>query len=180
MGKKDLKVKIVAVGDGAVGKTCLLMVYVNNEFPEEYIPTVFENYDTAVKFKGKDITLSVWDTAGQEDYDELRHLSYPNANCFLLCFAVTNRTSLNNVKSKWLPEITKHCPKTPIILVGTKGDLRKSDSSNDSVSIEEAQKVADEIDAVCYIETSARTRKGVDDVFQRAIEANVKKGCEIM
>ena len=56
---------VVAVGDGAVGKTCLLMVYVNNEFPNEYVPTVFENYDTNIKFQENIVKLSLWDTAGQ-------------------------------------------------------------------------------------------------------------------
>ncbi|EFC43292.1 rho family small GTPase [Naegleria gruberi] len=180
MGKKDSKVKVVAVGDGAVGKTCLLMVYVNNEFPEEYIPTVFENYDTNVKHKGNNITLSVWDTAGQEDYDELRHLSFTFCNCFLVCFAVTNKTSFNNISTKWIPEIKNFSAKTPFILVGTKGDMRGKNSDADVVSYAEAEKLAKDIGAVCYIESSARTRKGVDEVFQKAIDINVKKGCEIM
>ncbi|KAF0980148.1 hypothetical protein FDP41_013362 [Naegleria fowleri] len=179
MGKKDTKVKVVAVGDGAVGKTCLLMVYVNNEFPEEYIPTVFDNYDTNVKYKSQNVTLSVWDTAGQEDYDELRHLSYPNANCFLLCFSINSNTSFNNIKTKWIPEITKFSPKTPFILVGTKGDMR-SRGGSDLVKIEEAEKLAKEIGALAYIETSARTRKGVDEVFHKAMDSNLKKGCTIM
>ena len=92
---------------------------------------------------------------------------------------MTNKTSLNNIKTKWLPEINKYAPKAPIVLVGTKGDMRTR-GGEDLVMPEEAQKVASEIGAIAYIETSARTRKGVDDVFNRAIEVNLKKGCLLM
>merc|ERR1719198_866554 len=73
---------------------------------------------------GKPINLGLWDTAGQEDYDRLRPLSYPQTDVFLICFSVISEASLKNVKSKWAPEINNHCPGTPIVLVGTKADLR--------------------------------------------------------
>lgn len=72
--------KITTVGDGMVGKTCLLITYVQNEFPEEYVPTVFDNHACNITLDGKEYNLTLWDTAGQEDYERLRPLSYPNVS----------------------------------------------------------------------------------------------------
>ncbi|VDP75303.1 unnamed protein product [Schistosoma curassoni] len=74
----------------------------------------------------KPVNLGLWDTAGQEDYDRLRPLSYPQTDVFLVCFSLVSRTSFENVRSKWHPEISAYVPRAPIILVGTKRDLRDS------------------------------------------------------
>lgn len=70
------------------------------------------------------IRLALWDTAGQEDFDRLRHISYPNTDVILMCFSVESRVSFENVLSKWTPEVKRFCSKVPIILVGNKKDIR--------------------------------------------------------
>lgn len=98
-----LRKKLVTVGDGACGKTSLLISYCRGEFPDVYVPTVFENYVTEMKVEGKTVELMLWDTAGQEDYDRLRPLSYPDADVVLLCFSVDRPETLANILEKVTP-----------------------------------------------------------------------------
>ncbi|XP_075387695.1 rho-related GTP-binding protein RhoJ isoform X1 [Tenrec ecaudatus] len=123
-GDEKKMLKCVVVGDGAVGKTCLLMSYANDAFPEEYVPTVFDHYAVTVTVGGKQHLLGLYDTAGQEDYNQLRPLSYPNTDVFLICFSVVNPASYHNVQEEWVPELKDCMPHVPYVLIGTQIDLR--------------------------------------------------------
>jgi len=167
--------KLVVVGDGAVGKTCLLFVYNNGSFPEEYVPTVFENASKDATYKGKPVTLRLYDTAGQEEYDRLRPLSYPNTNIVLLCFSVTSRSTFESISSKWAPEVRHYLPRVPTILVGLKIDMRDDEDAPkgpdfDPVSKEEGQDLAKKIGARLYMESSAKKEIGVADIFEEAMK----------
>ncbi|KAI4776235.1 ras family protein [Aureobasidium sp. EXF-3400] len=164
----EIRRKLVIVGDGACGKTCLLMVpslrfvvlhswlavvaqlvsplrrtprqssmLERDKQPLVYVPTVFENYVADVEVDGKHVELALWDTAGQEDYDRLRPLSYPDSHVILICFAVDSPDSLDNVQEKWISEVLHFCQGLPIILVGCKKDLR-----HDQKTIEELHKTS--------------------------------------
>ena len=84
----------------------MLLSYTSSSFPTGYVPTVFDNYSANVMVDGCPYSLGLWDTARQSYYDRLRPLSYPNTDVFLVVFDITTRVSYDNVKSKWLPEIS--------------------------------------------------------------------------
>jgi len=167
--------KLVVVGDGAVGKTSLLVVYNSGKFPEEYVPTVFENASKDATYKGKSVTLRLYDTAGQEEYDRLRPLSYPGTNIVLLCFSVASRSTFESISSKWAPEIRHYLPRCPTILIGLKTDIRDDDSGSkpvdfDPIKKEEGVELAKKIGASIYMESSAKKEIGVSEIFQKAME----------
>merc|ERR1712108_61056 len=174
---KTMEVKCVVVGDGAVGKTCMLISYTENKFPEDYVPTVFDNYEAQILVEGTEVKFSLWDTAGQEGYSRIRTLSYPKTDIFLLCFSVVKPASFDNVKEKWWPEISHHCPETPYILVGTKVDLRDDAKTKSSlekrgespITLEVGRKKAGEIKALKYMECSALNGTGLKDIFDEAL-----------
>lgn len=102
-------------------------------YAQVYVPTVFENYVADVVVDGKRVELALWDTAGQEDYDRLRPLSYPDSHVILICFAVDSPDSLDNVQEKWISEVLHFCSGLPIILVGCKKDLRNDPKTVDEL-----------------------------------------------
>ncbi|XP_052769121.1 cell division control protein 42 homolog [Mya arenaria] len=173
----ETRIKCVLVGDGAVGKTSLIVSYTINDYPTEYMPTAFDNYSVVVTVDNKPIRLQLCDTAGQDDFDSLRPLCYPETNVFMLCFSVMCPTSYQNVVDKWVPEVRKHSPDAPIILVGTQCDLRNdvkvlielAHYNEKPITEETAKQLAERIGAIDYVECSALTQKNLKEVFDSAI-----------
>ncbi|WFD01005.1 GTPase Cdc42 [Malassezia yamatoensis] len=140
---------------------------------------VFDNYAVTVMIGEDPYTLGLFDTAGQEDYDRLRPLSYPQTDVFLVCFSVTSPASFENVREKWFPEVHHHCPGVPCLIVGTQIDLRDDPVVIDKlarqkqrpITPEMGERLARELGAVKYVECSALTQKGLKNVFDEAIVA---------
>ncbi|XP_052449653.1 cell division cycle 42 like 2 isoform X2 [Carassius gibelio] len=144
-------IKCVVVGDGAVGKTSLLVSF-TNKFPSE--PTVFDNQAVTVMVDDEPYTIRLFDAA-------------------------VSLSSFENVKEKWVPEITYHAPKTPFLLVGTQIDLRDDPLTiarlakikQKPIKQDTAEQLARDLKAVKYVECSALTQKGLKNVFDEAILA---------
>eukprot|EP00062_Callorhinchus_milii_P010082 gi/632954571/ref/XP_007893034.1/ PREDICTED: ras-like GTP-binding protein RHO [Callorhinchus milii] len=176
-----IRKKLVIVGDGACGKTSLLFVLSKDEFPQGYVPTVFDTYVADIEVDGKQVELALWDTAGQEDYDRLRPLSYPDTDVILVCFSVDAPDSLWNIPDKWMPEVQHFCPGVPVVLVGNKRDLRNDErvrkelarTKQELLRWEDGKSIADRIGAYDYLECSAKTKEGVWEVFETATRASL-------
>ncbi|XP_023658603.1 rho-related GTP-binding protein RhoF-like [Paramormyrops kingsleyae] len=169
---------MVIVGDGGCGKTSLLMAYSKRDFSEKYVPSVFEKVTTTSNFGGRDIILNIYDTAGQEDYDRLRPLSYPDANLVFICYDVTNPTSFENVLLKWYPEVHHFCRGLPILLIGCKTDLRKNKEQTRKlralglapITYLQGVEAMRQMKAELYLECSAKYQENVMDIFREAVK----------
>ncbi|KAM0449700.1 hypothetical protein ACHAPV_005886 [Trichoderma viride] len=195
-GSKTVQRKLVLLGDGASGKTSLLNVFTRGYFPTVYEPTVFENYVHDIFVDNVHIELSLWDTAGQEEFDRLRSLSYDDTDLIVLCYSVDSKDSLENVESKWVGEIADNCPGVKLVLIALKCDLRQmgedepeeadaaaaADSNAQrekppTITYDEGLEVAKRIGASRYLECSAMKNRGVNEAFTEAarVALSVKK-----
>ncbi|CAA6675599.1 unnamed protein product [Spirodela intermedia] len=166
-------IKCVTVGDGAVGKTCMLICYTSNKFPTVFrprlYPTVFDNFSANVSVDGSSLLRA-------EDYSRLRPLSYRGADVFVLAFSLISRASYENVLKKWIPELRRFAPNVPIVLVGTKLDLREDRAyladHPDAAVITAAQgeELRKLVGATAYLECSSKTQQNVKAVFDTAIK----------
>ena len=141
-------------------------------FPHDYVPTIFENSSHNAVVDGVAVALELVDTAGQEGYENLRPLSYPETDVFLIVFDVTNPGSLRNVQSKWLEEIKESVPNPRVVLVGNKCDLTPA------ISEEEMHRVARTIGAAggIALQCSALNDEGVSELFDHTIRSVLSKG----
>ncbi|KAG1741047.1 P-loop containing nucleoside triphosphate hydrolase protein [Suillus lakei] len=199
-GRRPIQRKVVVCGDGASGKTSLLNVFTRGFFTQVYEPTVFENYVHDIYVEDQSVELSLWDTAGQEEFDRLRSLSYAETHVIMICFSVSseslsflgtsglmlssqvdNPTSLENVESKWIDEIVEYCPGVKLVLVALKCDLRDDRTVRDrlarygahTVQYEEGLAVARRIRASRYLECSSKHNRGVSEVFYEAARVSL-------
>ncbi|KAM7381704.1 hypothetical protein PAMA_012510 [Pampus argenteus] len=187
-------VKCVVVGSSAVGKTYLLYTYSKKVFPKEYIPGFSDTYGTQVSVDGQTVDLNLWDTAGREGYDRLRPLSYNLVDVIIICFSIASPSSYEDVEHKWHPEVKHYCPDVPILLVGTKSDLRDDQEvleelrkqNQTTVTQQQGTTMARKIKAVKYLECASINQDGLNEVFDEAVRAsinhsnNTKKPCVLL
>lgn len=169
---------VIVVGDVSVGKTSLLLTYVVEQFPGEYLPSIADNYVKNIQSDDTLVILGMYDTLCHEQYERIRASMYPVANAFLVCFSCFDRDSFERVQSKWCSEIAIHKPDTPLVLVATKTDLREDENAIEDlqrrfergpVTDAEGLEMARQIGALAYLETSAVRQEGLAEVFETTV-----------
>merc|ERR1711907_751180 len=201
MSQECPQAKMVIIGDGNIGKTCLMerfskggmerdmsQDYVPTKFRDETIPLVyneetkeFHHFEDGEDFDDEKFLLGVWDTAGQESMQGLRALAYPHTHCFLIGYNCSDSVTLENVEEIWMKELASETEKfdneerkypAPKILVGTKADL-KEEANPDHVSYADAYEMAKKIGACALLETSALTKQNCLELQSMVIEASL-------
>ena len=177
------------LGPGGVGKTALTMQFVQQNFIEEYDPTIEDNYRKQIKYDGKCILFDIFDTAGEEEFSEYRDQELRKRYTFILVFSITSRSSFESLDPYYVNSQIKRIKgnlETPTILVGNKCDLE----NHREVSPLEGAALAAKY-SWKYFETSAKIRINVEEIFTAALDlfqyqgnsliekAKVKKKCHI-
>ncbi|XP_018359727.1 PREDICTED: ras-related protein Rab-9A isoform X2 [Trachymyrmex cornetzi] len=171
--QRSTLLKVVILGDGGVGKSCLMNRFVSNHFDEHSFHTIgveFLNKD--IEINGEAYTLQIWDTAGQERFKTLRTPFYRGSDICLLTYAVDDKTSFRNL-TLWRSEFLKYAnvqegSTFPFIVVGNKVDVPESERQ---VYMEEAQAWCSENDNPPLVETSAKDATNVEAAFGAAVDA---------
>jgi len=175
-------IKVVIVGDEATGKSSMLMNYSSSCFSVEYAPTMFSyfvklyNAGIMLRSNNEPMVLYVWDTSSQDKDPSMRILSYPRTDVFVVCFSCISPQSFNNISTKWIPEITNHCPNISLILCATKIDLRDNEEvlkelqgkSLSPITFNQGFEMAKSIGAASYVECTAKDSM-IKHVFEEAV-----------
>ncbi|XP_018560955.1 rho-related protein racC [Anoplophora glabripennis] len=172
---------IALIGDGYVGKTCVLNCLQKSTYSKNSAPNVYNEMTLEKVVGNRRILFKIIDTAGQEEYDNIRKRVYEKADIFLLCFCVADKVSYENVTSKWMPDLYSYRNK-PIILLGTKVDLRINSSST-SISRERGIRLQRRIGAKFYVECSSKSGEGIPNIIEAAsnvlLTSRQKKSCVV-
>ena len=166
--KPELKFKILIIGDSAVGKTSLLLKYVDNFFPETHMATIGVEYKTKnIETSKYKVILHLWDTAGQERFKSITKSFFNNANGIVFVYDITSKESFDGVKN-WIKDAEPY-GKFESILCGNKIDLeKKREVKIDSLKEYSLKKKID------VFETSAKTGAKVNEAFQKLVDLIIK------
>ena len=167
----DYLLKYIIIGDSAVGKSNLLLRYVDNKFNENHVLTL------GVEFAAKNIQIEeqifrmqIWDTAGQENFRSITRSFYKNSACVIIVYDITSRETFTNVKT-WIKDCMQTCSKNVyMVLVGNKVD----DETSRQVSTKEGEDFANE-HGMAFFESSAKTGKNVEEIFETSAKEIAKR-----
>eukprot|EP01127_Copromyxa_protea_P000146 TRINITY_DN10140_c0_g1_i1.p1 TRINITY_DN10140_c0_g1~~TRINITY_DN10140_c0_g1_i1.p1 ORF type:complete len:195 (+),score=33.34 TRINITY_DN10140_c0_g1_i1:3-587(+) len=166
--------KIVVVGDAACGKTTLLLSATRGAFPE-VIDTTSMQYSSKAKVGGKNAEFELYDTYGTDESQRQRVALYPGTDVFVICYSIISPYSFDNVRTKWLPEVSRYCDeKAKIVLVGTKRDMRNDEDALDRlskrklapISFQQGVEMKKAVSAAAYVECSSKDATSLNEVFE--------------
>ncbi|UCC19980.1 MAG: GTP-binding protein [Promethearchaeota archaeon] len=167
MSTNIIVLKLVLLGDSAVGKTSLIDMYAHHQFKEDYKPTLGVNIVVKeLKHKNTQIRLIIWDIAGQNKYDLSRKMFFQGVVGALFVYDTTRDETFKNIESKWLEDLFEYGDKNlAYVLIGNKNDLHDFRT----VSIEEGSVLAEKINAIDFVETSAKYGDNVEKAFEKLV-----------
>lgn len=178
----SLKKRVVLVGDSGCGKSALAVKLAENMFLDVYEPTQFDDYQTEIRTAKGNCRLTILDTSGCHEYGNVRSLTYKGCDAVVICFDLTNESTLTNVEKFWLPEVKSHCPNAPLYIAGCKRDAMCSNGCNCegdccTQTEKELLGIIERTGAVAYTECSAAfdVDDGIEGLFQIAVETSTQK-----
>ena len=172
---QELKFKILIIGDSGVGKTSMLLKYVENYFPDTHIATIGVEYKTKVMNRGKyKINLNIWDTAGQERFKSITKSFFSYTTGVVFVYDITKRESFSGATGvkNWIKDSEEY-GKFDGVLCGNKADLEK----NRKVKFDELKELGIKKN-ISYFETSAKTGKNIDEIFEKLVDSIIKNRTE--
>jgi len=163
---KNLRFKIIIIGEFAVGKTSLIRNYIDKEFTENYKATIGTNlFLKKMKVKGNDVTVTIWDLAGQTRFEKIRFAYYKGAQGAIVVGDLTRKSTFKRIEGFWLPDFRKNeSTDTPVIILANKDDLKAE------IDDDELHEIAQRTNAISVIKTSAKTGSHVNEAFSRLLE----------
>ncbi len=161
--KEDFKLKIIVIGQPAVGKTSLVRKFVSGEFNKDYRSTIGTNIyiKDVVLEDGRKVILNIWDIAGQERWIRMRNRYYNGTQGAVIVGDLSRKRTFENIEKFWYPDLKVHNLLIPIILIGNKHDLEAE------ISNQEVEDLKRRIKAELFITTSAKTGENVNEIFQK-------------
>jgi len=168
---KKLSLKIIIVGEPAVGKTSLVKKFVSGQFAKDYRSSIGTNiFIKKINLKniGK-VTIQLWDIAGQERWINMRRSYYVGSKGVLIVGDLTRKNTFDQIRHFWVPDIKQHCEVAPIVLLANKNDLEKE------LSEKEINSLGKEINAISVVYTSAKTGENVEIAFKMISEQVINK-----
>ena len=167
---KKYTLKIIIIGEAAVGKTSLVKKFVSGKFTKDYRASIGTNiFIKKINLENEiDTTLQIWDIAGQERWIKMRRPYYEGARGVIIVGDLTRKNTFDQIENFWIPDVKEYCNIAPIVLLANKSDLEWK------LSEIEINSLAKKTKALSVIYTSAKTGENVEQAFRFISEQAIK------